>query len=294
MKKIKTVALHINPSKGSVADAVARTVALLKPHKIRVITADVASSVFSFPEGVESVSENTLIQKTDILIAFGGDGTIISAVRLLKGNPIPVLGINLGGLGFLTATSAKSLDKAINEVLHNRFRISPRVMLEANVVRSSKIVSSVRALNDIVIEHGGSTRMIHLELEVNESKVTSYACDGLIISTPTGSTGHSLSAGGPIVHPKTDAFVISLICPHTLSVRPMVLPDTKTISVNVVKSAASTILSADGQVAINLKPNDIVVVKKSKAMALLVQMLDYNYFAILQEKLHWRGSAIST
>jgi NAD+ kinase len=291
MKKIKTIALHINPLKTSVSKALQKTIKIIKQHKIQLIA---ASPSPLFPPEVKVVPEETLLHKADLLIAFGGDGTIINAVRSLKGTSIPVLGVNLGGLGFLTAVSEKSLEEAIPSIINNQFLISCRTMLDIKVISSSKVVSTFTALNDAVVEHGATPRIINLALQVEKYNVTSYACDGLIISTPTGSTGHSLSAGGPILHPATSAFIVSLICPHTLSVRPLVLPDNKKITVSIIKSAADPILSVDGQIALSLHPKDRVEIKKSSATAHLIQTVDYNYFEILQEKLHWRGSAIPT
>ncbi len=291
MRRIKTIALYVNPVKVSAAEAIQKTIQLAREYNVELITAHPYPLM---PKRIKKVSERILFKRTDLLMAFGGDGTIISAARALKGMPIPLLGVNLGGLGFLTAVSEKAIEKVIPAVLNNKFRISERTMLDVKVVRANKVISSFTALNDAVVEHGATPRIVHLALEVEAHHVTSYACDGLIISTPTGSTGHSLSAGGPILHPKTNAFVISVICPHTLSVRPLVLPDSKKLTISIIKSTGEVILAVDGQIALTLKKEDKVQIQKSAAVTYLVQMMDYNYFEVLQEKLHWSGSALPT
>lgn len=229
----------------------------------------------------------------DILLVLGGDGTMLRAIRLLQGRDIPVLGVNLGSLGFLTSVAQKDMDYALTCLAKKRFTTSRRTMVDCRIRRSQKIISRHRALNDIVIDRGASSRIITLNLHVDDEDVSSYMADGLIISTPTGSTGHSLSAGGPILHPASRTFVINLICPHTLSTRPLVIPDGKRITVGIVKSAGDLVLSVDGQISEPLQPGDRIEVRRSARQIRFIHLPHHSYFAVLRQKLHWRGSTLA-
>lgn len=246
-----------------------------------------------FLPNARALAPEKLIRAISLLTAFGGDGTMLRAVRLLQGRPIPVLGVNLGGLGFLTSVAQQDAERALECVVAKRYRIISRALAECAVRRKGRIISRYRALNDVVIDRWASSRIVTLDMQINGETVSSFMCDGLIVSTPTGSTGHSLSAGGPILHPGAAAFVVSLICPHTLSTRPLVIPDEMRISVRVAKSPGDLLLSVDGQVGERLKPGDLVEIRRSKKMAHFVHLPDYSYFTVLRQKLHWRGSTLA-
>jgi NAD+ kinase len=228
----------------------------------------------------------------DALIALGGDGTMLRAVRELDGRDKPVIGVNIGGLGFLTSVAEEDLERGLECLAADNYEVSVRAIMEAAVVRDGTDVSRYRALNDVVISRGPSSRVVTLDVSVNGETVTSYVCDGLIVSTPTGSTGHSLSAGGPIVAPETCALVISLICPHTLSSRPVVVPDGDEICVTPTKSDRELLLSVDGQVGESLAQGDMVTMKRSENNVRFIHLPGYSYFAVLQQKLHWSGSNV--
>ena len=246
-----------------------------------------------FLPGVRRLAPEKLIRAISLLMVFGGDGTMLRAVRLLRGKPIPVLGVNLGSLGFLTSVAQQDAGRALECVAAGRYTVEGRALAECAVSRAGRIISRYRALNDVVIDRGACYRIVTLDMRIDGETVSSFMCDGLIVSTPTGSTGHSLSAGGPIMHPGTAAFVVSLICPHTLSSRPLVIPDEKRITVRVAKSVGDLLLSVDGQVGEKLKPGDQVEIRRSKTSAHFVHLPDYSYFTVLRQKLHWRGSTLA-
>lgn len=238
------------------------------------------------------VSLQDLIARVEAIMALGGDGTMLRVVRALDGKDKPVIGVNIGGLGFLTSVAEGELDAAMKCLASDDFVVNAMTVAEGVVLRDGKERARYRALNDIVLRTGPSSRIVTLEVAVDKDIVTSYACDGLIVSTPAGSTGHSLSAGGPILMPETPAFVLSLICPHTLSSRPLVVPDTSEISVTARKDAGGILLSVDGQVGEELTRGDIVKVRRSANDAKFIHLPGHSYFAVLRQKLHWSGSNV--
>ncbi len=235
------------------------------------------------------VDVDTMCSRADAVLALGGDGTVLRTVRLLSGCDIPVMGINMGGLGFLTSVSQTQLEKAIQCIASDSYFISSRSVIKCTVRSNGEKQTQYRALNDVVIATGGSMRVVNLDVSVNGESVTSYICDGLIISTPTGSTGHALSAGGPIVIPETQSFVISLICPHTLSSRPLLVPETSTITVRVAESNDDTPLSIDGQVGQSLTKGDSIEAQRAPETVRFLHLPGYSYFSVLRRKLNWSG-----
>ena len=242
--------------------------------------------------GAKGVPPGELAARIDVLMALGGDGTVLRAVRALQGADKPVLGVNLGSLGFLTSVTESELDRALAVLKEDRFTTSLRSIAECRLVRGSQQLGNYRALNDAVIGWGTSSRVNTLSLDVNNEHVANYTCDGLIISTPTGSTGHSLSAGGPILTPDSACFVVSLICPHTLSNRPLVVSDQSTITVNVVKALGRLVLSVDGQEELDIEQGDRLEVRRSPQGVRFVHLPGYSYFSVLRQKLLWRGSSV--
>jgi NAD+ kinase len=228
----------------------------------------------------------------DAVIVLGGDGTMLAAVRALAGADIPLMGVNIGSLGFMTSLAEENLDKAILCLRKGRYVTTTRSQIQAVLRRGEALVTEVRALNDMVITRGPSTRVVSLALAVNDDPVNSYICDGLIVATPTGSTGHSLSAGGPILMPDSHCFVASLICPHTLSSRPLVIPDDRRLSVTVVAAEPGVLMSVDGQVAEALAVGDTVEVTCAPTRVRFLHLPDYDYFDVLRQKLHWTGSQV--
>ena len=232
-----------------------------------------------------------LCDEVEAVMALGGDGTMLRAVRALDGRDKPVIGVNIGSLGFLTTVAEDELGQALKCLSTGDFNTSIRAIAEARLVRNNVEIAMYRGLNDIVVRSGPSGRVVTLDVALESEKVTSYICDGLIVSTPTGSTGYSLSAGGPIITPDTSAFVISLICPHTLSSRPLVVPDNIQISIKAARSSGDLRLNVDGQVGQPLGEGDCVKIRRSDKGVRLLHLPGYSYFSVLRQKLHWRGSA---
>ena len=237
--------------------------------------------------------KDRLFDDVEAVMAIGGDGTMLRVVRELDGRDKPVIGVKLGGLGFLTSVSEDEIDRALASLAAGEVELSEWAVAEGEVVRGGETVARYRALNEFVVNNGTSSRVITLDVEVDGQKVTSYVCDGLIVSTAAGSTGHSLSAGGPILKPQTAALVIGLICPHTLSSRPLVVPDSSRILVTPAGvSADRCTLSVDGQVGQRLLAGDAVRVGRSKRGVTFIHLPGYSYFGVLRQKLHWSGSNV--
>jgi len=238
------------------------------------------------------VAGNALFDVIDGVMVLGGDGTMLSAVRALAGRPLPLIGVNIGSLGFMTSVAEDDLSRALACLAADTFEVSARAIAECAVERDGEPVTAYRALNDVVISNGASSRVAVLDVVIDGSPVTSYVCDGLIVSTPTGSTGHSLSAGGPILTPQAPVFVMSVICPHTLSTRPLVVSDTSEIRVACTENAFALALAVDGQVGQPLMQADTVVVRRGPSDVQFIHLPGYDYFAVLRQKLSWSGSSI--
>lgn len=243
------------------------------------------------PEENQAIKE--MVSETDVLVAMGGDGTLLRAARALGDLPKPIIGVNIGSLGFMTSVSLDDLERALDCLHEDNFTTTSRSIMEAHVRHDgTEGKRAYRALNDVVLHSGASSRVITLEVAINDQVVTSYVCDGLIVSTPTGSTGHALSAGGPIMVPGTSAFLMALICPHTLSSRPMAVPDDSEITILVQESAGELVMTFDGQRAQPVVQGDTVCLRRSANDIRLIHLPGYDYFEVLRQKLHWRGANI--
>jgi len=241
--------------------------------------------------GARILDSGAGFRETDAVVALGGDGTMLAAVRSLHGLDRPLLGVNIGSLGFMTSVSEQDLERALRCLRDETFIVSERSIAQCRLHAADGMpAEDYRALNDVVVSSGASARVVRLEVSVGSSLVTTYVCDGLIVSTPTGSTGHSLSAGGPILTPDADAFVISVICPHTLSSRPLVVPDRSGIRIRIGDSSNGLRLSVDGQVGRPLQGGDVVEVSRGERNVRFLHLPDYDYFRVLRQKLNWSGS----
>ena len=225
----------------------------------------------------------------DFAIVFGGDGSVLRAARTLAAHQIPVMAINVGKLGFLTEISSDEARQAVSDLLEGRYRLVERMMLRCELRRAGSSVLNTIGLNDAVISRTALSRLIVIDLLVDGELVTTYGADGLVISTPTGSTGHSLSAGGPIVSPEINAFVVTPICPHTLSNRPLVLPPDCGLEMRARNCQESPAVTVDGQVYERLQENDCVLIRRAEQSLKLVSTGRRTFFQTLQEKLDWRG-----
>ena len=224
------------------------------------------------------------------VVVLGGDGTLLGAARKVGGHGIPILGVNLGGLGFLTSIPIDRLYSSIEMILSGDLEVEDRLMIETKILRDEKEVFCFKSLNDVVINKGALARIIDLDVFINDEFLTTYRSDGLIISTPTGSTAYNLAAGGPILYPTMSNFIVTPICPFTLTNRPIILPDSETVLITMgKKSEEQVILTFDGQVGFDLLHGDKVLIYKSKERIKLFKSPDQTYFEILRKKMMWGG-----
>jgi NAD+ kinase len=233
-----------------------------------------------------AVLKSDLPAQVDALVVLGGDGTLLSMARAVGDLGVPILGVNLGGLGFLTATTLDEMLPALEALLAGSLAVEERMMLAARVMRGGQAVGEHIALNDVVITKSAMSRIIDLSVSVDGRHATGYRADGLIISTPTGSTAYNLSVGGPILFPTLDAVVLTPIAPHTLSNRPIVLPGTQRIDVTL-RGDSEVMLTMDGQVGVHLRENDVVQVEKAGARIRLLRFPQRDFFSVLRTKLKW-------
>ncbi len=235
---------------------------------------------------VPTARKSDLPGQVDLVLVLGGDGTLLSMARAVGDLGVPILGVNLGGLGFLTATARDEVVPALEAALAGRMAIDERMMLGARLVRQGQPTAEYVALNDVVLTKSAMSRIIDLAVAVDGRHATAYRADGLIISTPTGSTAYNLSAGGPILFPTMDAVVLTPIAPHTLSNRPIVLPGTQRIDVTL-RTDQEVMLTMDGQVGVPLREHDTVQVQQAAARIRLVRFPDRDFFSVLRTKLKW-------
>jgi NAD+ kinase len=285
---IKRVGLIGNSEKISCAEAVSKAARLIRAAGRRILCdADTAKLAHLrdpvYPDAV------ALAQQADLLLVFGGDGTLLRVARDIAGSQTPMLGINIGGLGFLTAVSSADLSRALEHVWNNEFTFESRALIEAQGRCHGKPVQQA-ALNDLVISRGIASRLIELQVSVDDELVTHYRCDGLIVSSPTGSTAYSLAAGGAIVFPTAEVFQLTPISPHTLTNRSLILPLASKVCIQVVNPRPATILSADGQVVAEMTAGDRITICRSRRRVRLLHLDGSSFFESLRVKLHWRGA----
>jgi NAD+ kinase len=238
------------------------------------------------PVAATFVTPEELVQRVEIVGVFGGDGTLLYAARLVGPRNIPIIGINLGSLGFLTEVRLDDMHAAFEGLLSGQYRLEERMLLKVEVSRSGNVIAQYLALNDAVINKGALARIINLEVSVNSEPVLDTRADGLIISSPTGSTAYSLAAGGPILYPTLDAFIIAPICPHALANRPLVIPNRHTIGVRL-KHGTDVMLTVDGQVGMPLQQEDSLNICRAPSMLQLALPFGSTFFKLLREKLRW-------
>jgi NAD+ kinase len=235
----------------------------------------------------KSVERGEIPDHVEMIIVLGGDGTLLSVARQVWNKNIPILGVNLGGLGFLTEITLDELYPVLERIIQDDFATQEREVLNAGVIRSRKRIAEFIVLNDAVINKGALARIIDLETTINGEYLSTFRSDGLIISTPTGSTAYNLSAGGPIVYPSLHTIIITPICPHTLTIRPIIIPDDVKIRALLKSRDEEVTLTLDGQQGFALKFEDVVEVEKAEGRILLIKSPYRQYFELLREKLKW-------
>ena len=287
---IQRVGIISRPRRDDVAAVVPKLLKWLGEHGLEVFyDQETATCIGCEPAAMpeQMIPREQLPGRVDVLIVLGGDGTLLAAARITGEHPVPILPVNMGGLGFLTSVTLGELYPILEEVLTGRNRISERVQLQAEVLRDGKSVASHRALNDAVLNKGVLARMIDLDLHIDGGYVCSYKADGLIVSTPTGSTAYSLSAGGPIIFPSVPAICMTPICPHMLTNRPVLVPATSVIRVTSGSQDMSVYLTIDGQVGTPVRQGDTVVCRCSPFALHLIRPPKAMFFDVLRQKLKW-------
>ena len=226
----------------------------------------------------------------DALLTLGGDGTLLRAARIAERTPVPILGINLGRLGFLTCCPAEAMDDALRRLASGEYIVEPRMTLDARVRNASGgDLSTWRALNDVVLHKGGFARVVTMAVAANGENVAHYSADGIVIATPTGSTAYNLSAGGPVVFPTLETILVTPVSAHTLALRPLVLPPTAEVTVRVEDGPDELLVTVDGQVGATFSLGETLVVRRSSRPVHIVRFPDSSFFATMREKLHWGG-----
>jgi NAD+ kinase len=289
MKRIGIIAKQNKPE---AVPIVRNLVEWLRPKKIEVYIEEGMGKLFSPPltgPHLNSVGREDIPTHVEMIIVLGGDGTLLSVARLVRDYEVPILGVNLGGLGFLTEITLEELYRVVERVVQGDFTTDERVVLNASVIRRGERMAGFIVLNDAVINKGALARIIDLETTINGEYLTTFKSDGLILSTPTGSTAYNLSAGGPIVYPSLHCIIITPICPHTLTNRPIVIPDDVEIRATLKTKQQEVILTLDGQLGFTLEFEDVVEVKKAEGHILLIKSPYRHYFEVLREKLKWGG-----
>jgi NAD+ kinase len=257
----------------------------------RKLFAEAITAQWSEIQGTVCADAASLARRVDLLLVFGGDGTMLRVARDIAGSRTPILGVNIGSLGFLTAVPSDELANSLRRVWNGEFSFEVRALIQAEGQCNGQAVKQT-ALNDIVVSRGIASRLIELEVRIDGEPLTRYRCDGLIFSSPTGSTAYSLAAGGAVVFPTSDVIEITPICPHTLSNRSLVVPLSSKIQVKVVSPRPATILSADGQVISELLTGDSLTISRSRRTVRLMHLTGSSFCETLRKKLHWRGATL--
>jgi NAD+ kinase len=281
--RIQTVGIISKPKMAHASDIVC---GLLRWLDERGVTYRCDEQTSEYAGTTQRFTREEVAEGVDLLIVLGGDGTLLSAARIVAGRDIPLFAVNLGHLGFLTAISVEDLYPELDRALKGQHRIGRRRMVDCEIRREGLTMASYTALNDVVLTKTELARMIDLDTHVDDHFVAAYKADGLIIATPTGSTAYSLSAGGPVIFPSVAAFCITPICPHMLTNRPTIVPDTSVIKV-LVHGEEGTYLTIDGQVGEPLSKGDLVICRSSPKTIQLIRPPKMLFFDVLREKLKW-------
>ncbi len=289
-ERIKRIGVIGNSGKVSCAETVERAAKIIRAAG-REIYLDAGTSGLARLKSQIFPDAAALSRKVDLLLVLGGDGTLLRVARETAGSRTPLLGINIGGLGFLTAVSSSKMAEAMKQVWKGEFTYEARALIHATGRANGRIIDQ-SALNDIVISRGIASRLIELEVRVDRNLLTSYRCDGLILSSPTGSTAYSLAAGGAVVFPTAEVLCLTPICPHTLSNRSLILPLSATVEITVISPKPATILSTDGQMVSELSTGDVITVRRSHRSVHLMHLAGSSFCETLRKKLHWRGGSV--
>ena len=282
--KSKSIGILTKPKFPEVKTTLQGVVAWLRERSIDVLLDTTSATLLGEAGGIQKTQ---LAGKADVLLVLGGDGTMLNAARLAGERSIPILGVNMGGLGFLTEVRLENLYPSLDRVFANDFILDERLMLKTHVHRHGETVARGVVLNDVVISKGTLARMIELKIAIQGQFVTNLRGDGLIVGTPTGSTAYSLSAGGPIINPAVQSLILTPICPHTLTHRPLIVPGNVAIEVTLTSRDDGAMATLDGQVGIAMTQGDTVVIQASDHRTRLIRFPESHYYDVLREKLKW-------
>ncbi|HIL26864.1 MAG TPA: NAD(+) kinase [Nitrospinaceae bacterium] len=282
--KIKRIGIFCKPKAPSASDILGKLIPWLRKKNYLIFMDTSTAAIIG---ETSTHDKRGVSEQADLLIALGGDGTLLGVARAAHPYNVPILAVNLGSLGFLAAISIEELYPTLENILAGKFEIENRMLLNACVWRNGDKVENHNVLNDIVINKSVVARVINLQVFVNDQYMTSYRADGLIIATPTGSTAYSLSAGGPIIHPSMHTLVLSPICPLMLTNRSILIPDQSVIQVKLSGKYDDVRITLDGQEGYDMKVEDILEIKKTKTTLQLIRGPNKNYYQILRDKLHW-------
>ena len=285
--KIGRIGIIANVRKGKAPELIARLQGWAKDRDVEVVLEREIAKKMGEPAGVD---RETIGSFVDMVVAFGGDGTLLMAARSVRKFDVPILGINLGAFGYLTVFNLNEMIEALEMIHRGEYRTERRMMLDVEVRSGDRTIEDCSVLNDVVINRGNLSRMVDLEVIVDDRYLTTYRADGLIVSTPTGSTAYSLSAGGPIVFPMLHSIIINPICPHTLTNRPVMLPESAGIRIVLWTKGIGATATLDGQLSFDLRSGDSIVVRRSAYVTNLVTSPRRGYLQILRSKLGWGGS----
>ncbi len=280
---MKSIGIIANPKKPKVEKIIEQMILWAEKNKIDCYLSDELKDLVGKKEKLLPLS--SLPDKSEVLISLGGDGTMLKTARTVGEKCNPILGINLGSLGFITETTTNDLEKTLNRLLKKEFQLEKRMVLKAKI--DMKDQPYVFALNDVVLDKGGVARLIQMHLYDKDEFVCSYSADGLIISTPTGSTAYSLASGGPIINPKINAIIVAPICPHTLASRPIIFSEKGDLKIVVECDQRDALLTIDGQIAKTLKSGTSVLVSKAEHTVNLIKFPESSFYSVLRKKLHW-------
>jgi NAD+ kinase len=285
-KPFSAVGLIGKCADANVAITLQQVLAYLRARGVQVLV-DEGSIELVTGESCECAGRTALGERCELVIVVGGDGTLLNAVRALASHDVALLGINLGRLGFLADISPDQIASTLDDILQGRYLEERRFLLHADVHRDGEVVSQSDALNDVVVHKWNVARMIEFETYVDGQLVNDERADGLIVSTPTGSTAYALSAGGPLVHPTLNALVLAPICPHTLSNRPIVVDGDSLVEIMVHQHVYEAQVTCDGQISLGLLGGDRIRIKKKGRPVRLIHPVGHDHFALLRAKLHW-------
>lgn len=284
--KIKTVGIVANTEKENTAEYAKLLKEWLEERGIEVfIEAEIAAKI-NIPGGLPW---EELARRAGLVTVLGGDGTMLRTARRMAGQDVAIVGINMGSFGYLTEVNLNEMYSALELILAGNYVTEKRMMLDVTVRRGKQIITAGTVLNDAVINRGNLSRIGELEIKINNVNLTTYKSDGLIVSTPTGSTAYSLSAGGPIVYPQVDLIIINPICPHTLTNRPIICPENSVLQITLWSKEKGATLTLDGQESCRIRSGDVIDVKKSNYKTTLVLSPHRDYWEILRSKLGWGG-----